>query len=252
MVAAVVCTAEAAWREFGTHRWSAEFSAPGPAAVWQGACSLLDVYVALLAYALPLAAMTFATAALLRGKHIGMATSYLQVWPRAFCYLRLSAVAALGMTWPLLALLVAFAAWQAWAMPGAVSWPWLLLEYLIAIPACIWLLCRYALCMTVCVVEKQGIAASMRRSVRLSEGLRLKIFLLVLLVYVLSMVFRFAASVPVLEAFPHLPGHLPLAARVYELVTGFVLTLLSVPIYGIGLMMIYMDARIRKDGSVWQ
>uniref|UniRef100_A0A7V5CSV7 Glycerophosphoryl diester phosphodiesterase membrane domain-containing protein n=1 Tax=Acidobacterium capsulatum TaxID=33075 RepID=A0A7V5CSV7_9BACT len=249
--AALGCTAWAAWLQFGERAWPPGFSVSAAAAVWQGGCSLLGVYVALLAYALPLAAITSATAALLRGKQIGMAASYRQVWPRTFCYLRLSAAAALAMTWPLLAVLVVFAAWQIWAAPDAAAGPWLLLIYLVALPACIWLLCRYALCMTICVVEQVGILASIRRSVSLSVGLRLKIFLLVLLVYVLSLICRFAASVPVFEAFPHLPGHLPLAAGVYELVTGFVLTLVSVPVYSIGLMMIYVDARIRKEGSAW-
>jgi hypothetical protein len=249
--AALVCAAWAAWLQFGESTWPPVFSVSAAAAVWQWGCSLLGVYVALLAYALPLGAITSATAALLRGKQIRMSTSYRQAWPGAFCYLRLSAVAALGMTWPLLAVLAAFAASHMWAPPGAAAWPWLLLIYLVALPACIWLLCRFALCMTICVVEQAGILASIRRSVGLSEGLRLKIFLLVLLVYVLSLIFRFAASVPVFEAFPHLPGHLPLAAGVYELVTGFVLTLVSMPVYGIGLMMIYVDARIRKEGSIW-
>jgi hypothetical protein len=252
-VAAAACTAAAAWQMFSARGWPAGVAAEGAAAFWQGGHTLVDVYVALLAYALPLAAITCATAALLRRKPIGVAASFRQVWPRSFCYLRLSLVAALGMTWPFLVVLIPFAAWEMWTAPGqaaAGAGVWLLLEYLVAIPACLWLLCRYALCMTVSVVEKVGVLPSIRRSIQLSDGVRLKIFLLILLVYVLDLIFRFAASVPVLEAFPHVPGRLPLAARVYELVIEFLLTLVSTPVYGIGLMLIYTDACIRKDGTV--
>jgi hypothetical protein len=248
LFAAALCTAWAAWQGWALGELRAE-----TAAFWQGGRSLADLYVALLADAFPLAAITCATAALLQGKPIGVAASYRQVWPRWHCYLRLSLVAAVRVTWPLLIVLVAFAGWEKWMARGAAAaGPWLLLEYLVALPACIWLLCRYALCLTVCVMEEGGVQASLRRAARLSEGLRLKIFLLLLLVYIMLQILGFAALVPVLEAFRHMPAHLPRAAAVYELAAEFFLTLMSMPVYGIGLTVIYMDACLRKDGAAWK
>jgi len=44
------------------------------------------------------------------------------------------------------------------------------------------------------------------------------------------------------------PGHVPIGVTIYSLAVGFVISSLTMPIYGIGLTLFYYDARIRKEG----
>ncbi len=256
-VAALIRTAGSAVQVFSVRALQQHAVAHGAAVLLSGTSSLFDLFVSLLAYALSFAAITGAVMALLVGKPTGIALSYQQVWPHWFRYIRLSVVAGFLMAWPFLLVLILFLVQLLLTAHAKPSNPGVaavrvvvfsLLEFLVAIPICIWLVCRYALCMTACVVEDLKVVASIRRSVRLSKGLRLKIFLLILLVYVIELVFGFAISVPIIGAMMHSHGHLPLTAVIYELAMGFVITFLITPIYGIGLTVIYMDARIRKEG----
>jgi hypothetical protein len=119
------------------------------------------------------------------------------------------------------------------------------------IPFGVWMMLRYSLANSACVFEGLGIRASLKRSIFLSQGSRGKIFVMFLLAGVLIMVVSGAASLPVIvSAFKHpqTAGQVSLFMTIYLLVTGFVVTSLTTPIYGIGLTLFYYDARIRKEG----
>lgn len=256
-VAALIRAAGSALQIFGTHAMQRNAAAHGLAAVVGGVGILVSLFVALLAYALSFAAITRAVMALNLGQPTGIASSYEQVWPRWFRYIRLNLTAGFLMAWPFLLVMVLFVVEILLTLHGRHSMTgpkaglivlFSVVEFLIAAPVCIWLLCRYGLCMAACVVEDLKVWSSIRRSVRLSKGLRLKIFVLILLVYIMEIILGSAVMIPVLGIIIHAHGHIPIGVVVYELAMGFVLTSLITPIYGIGLTVIYMDARIRKEG----
>jgi len=227
------------------------------ASAWQGGAeSLAELFVSLLAYALPFAAVTSAITELLRGRPAHLVAAYRRVWRQWFRYIRLSLAAGLLTAWPFLLVIALFFA-QQWliahtreAHPGFAAGSrmiLLLLEYLVALPLCIWLSCRYALSMTASVIEDLSVVAAIRRSVRLSQGVRLKIFLLFLLAYVGELVLGFAASVPAAGATMLSAGDLPATVVIYRWISSAVISALLVPTYGIGLAVIYLDARAAKE-----
>jgi hypothetical protein len=125
------------------------------------------------------------------------------------------------------------------------------------IGAIAWLALSFAMGMAVCVVEKKTAWQSLKRSWRLSQGTRGRIFVLYLLILALAFVvvmisYFLAAVIAVAAAFI---GHdsrgaaiaVIVAAIVY--VAGLVGTQIAiVPVPWIALVLFYYDQRIRKEG----
>lgn len=235
--------------------------APVMAGIWTGASSFVSILIALLAFAVVFAAITRAVVALHLGQPTGIARAYEDVWPHWFRYVWLSIAAGFLTMWPLLLVIGMFAAEIALAprytsagtaRVAALAFGFTGLELLVVLPLCVWLLCRYALSNAACVAEDLKVGASIRRSVSLSKGSRGRIFLLLVVVYVVqliaSMVLQMPAFISAFSTTLHHRGQIPLWATLYELAAGFLVTIFTTPIYGVGLAVIYLDARIRKEG----
>ena len=205
------------------------------------------------AVALVMAAINCAVVLLYLGRTPGIAQSYSEVWPRWFRYIRLNALLLLTCSAPGIVPFLAFvvSAGLARSMKPVVVAGLLGISGLLvaaAFPVCMWLALRYSLANAACTFENAGVRHSMKRSVFLSVGLRWRILVLLLLVVAVQMLI---STIFVAPAFPFLiasHGRVPLGFSIYMLAVGFVNNLLIVPILGIGLMLFYFDARIRKEG----
>ncbi len=121
---------------------------------------------------------------------------------------------------------------------------------------CIWMALRLSLAFPVCVVERIGPIAALKRSSALSQGTRGRIFLLYLLGTALNYILLLAMAVPALIVMALIPGaNSPERAQTTGIVmmfvmygAGFAVQALTRPVYGIALMLFYYDQRIRQEG----
>lgn len=255
-VGAAIRTAGATLQTLSLRYFNSHGYGHAVAAVWSGSSALVSVATSLLAYSLVFAAITAAVMALQLGRPTGIFESYREIWPRWFRFVRLSIAVGFLSLWPMLivtGLLVAEVGFaprmSAQSAPFlARAFGFVMLEMLVALPICVWLLCRYALSCAACVVEDLPVWRSLKRSVFLSKGLRWRIFLLLLLVYVIEMILVTSLMAPTFIFLFRAHGQMSMGVLAYQLVLGFVVTALISPIYGIGLTVIYVDARIRKEG----
>lgn len=224
--------------------------------VWSSSSIVVNLATSLLAYSLVFAAITAAVMALHLGRSTGISESYREIWPRWFRFVRLSITVGFLSLWPLIIVAGLMIAEIGLAPRlsthtapfAARAFGYGMLGMLVAFPICVWLLCRYALSCAACVVEDLKVWRALKRSASLSKGLRWRIFLLLLLVYVIEVILTVSLMAPTFLFLFRAHGHLPLGVVAYELGLGFVVTALISPIYGIGLTVIYLDARIRKEG----
>lgn len=113
----------------------------------------------------------------------------------------------------------------------------------------IWLTLRYSLAVPACVVEDLKAGQAIKRSVELTEGSRGRIFLLLFLTAVISMIFVSVTEFPLLILAIKNPGQpLTIGMQALQQVLSFVANTLIGPIYTIGLALFYYDQRIRKEG----
>jgi hypothetical protein len=256
-VAAAIQTAGSALQSAGGHWVVAHHRSSRIVAIWGSISTLIGLCITLLALSVVCAAITRAVIALHREEPTGITQAYREVWPRWFRFVRLSIASGFLSLWPLL-LVVATLAGEITLAPkyktaqgaglATTAFGFAALEFLVAIPACIWLLCRYALCVAACVNEDTTVRRSLKRSVELSKDLRGRIFLLLLLVYIVQIIFSGTLIAPTLVILARSRGHIPLGVTIYQLTIGFIAASLTTPIYAIGLTVIYLDARIRKEG----
>ncbi len=122
---------------------------------------------------------------------------------------------------------------------------------LLLIPAfayAIVMMLRYALSVPACVVENLKARQAIRRAIELSKGARGRIFVLLLLVFIIELVL-----VGVSQAFLFVlaiknKGQLgPVALAVSEIVAFFTNSFIG-PMYATGLTLFYYDQRARKEG----
>lgn len=221
---------------------------------------LLQMLLVLVAASVVFAAIARAVMELHQGRREGIASAYQAVLPRWFRYVRLAVAWWFLASWPfilvffLLAIPIGMLSGHVVAPKSPAFIGEIILWFvalLLTIPACIWLFCRYSLCMAASTLEDLGAFGSLKRSVALSKGFRWRIFLLLLVVYVLQSILATGLMAPLIGAFFDLQkthGVLPLWAAIYEIGIGFVMISLITPIYTVGLTLIYIDARIRKEG----
>jgi hypothetical protein len=224
--------------------------------LWTSTASLVTVCIALLATSVVFAAVTRSVSALYLDQPTGIALAYREVWPRWLRYVQVTLVAGFLSGWPFLLLVSALVVEIVLASGrhdgssvgrlAAVGFTGF--GVFIAIPICIWLLCRYALSNVACVVEGLPVRRSIQRSVALTKDLRGRVFVLLLLVYILQIIVALALTAPTFGAIFHSKGHVSVGITIYQLVAGFIVTALVSPLYGIGLTVLYLDARTRKEG----
>ncbi len=107
---------------------------------------------------------------------------------------------------------------------------------------------RYALAVPACIVENLKAHAAIKRSVRLSEYARGRIFVLMLLVTVIAVGLTLVTQIFfIVAAFKH-QLQLPIWLRVLQQFIGFFTTTFVTPILATGLTLFYYDQRVRKEG----
>jgi hypothetical protein len=113
----------------------------------------------------------------------------------------------------------------------------------------VWMSLRYSLAIPSCVVEDLTAMQAIRRSIKLSEGSRGRIFVLGLLVYAVRLMLGLLFGFPIIFlAVKHLGRPLPIGWMVFQQLGAFFTNALIGPIYAIGLTLFYYDQRIRKEG----
>jgi hypothetical protein len=113
--------------------------------------------------------------------------------------------------------------------------------------AIMWL--RYSLAVPACVVEELPTDKAIKRSVELSKGSRLRIFVLWLLVALVRGVLGVLFGFPIIVfAVRHQGQPLPMGWMMFSQIGAFLSNALIGPIYAIGVTLFYYDQRIRKEG----
>jgi hypothetical protein len=108
---------------------------------------------------------------------------------------------------------------------------------------------RYSLAVPACVVENLKARAALRRSIELSKGSRGRIFLLVLLIFVIQFGLAMLTQVFFIVAVIHQPGHiLPAWMQALQQIVGFFTNTFLGPIWATGIALFYFDQRVRREG----
>ncbi len=258
-IATLAAGVDLAWKliQTGLVRFLVHHVSAASLALSSGGLSLVNLAVYTVSTAVVLAAINWAVSALYLGHTTGIAQALGEVRGHWFRYVWLYVVAFLS-AWGVvtagfivIALLAVFLPARGGAAASVVFAGIFGLSMFLLIPFGVWMMLRYSLANAACVFENLGIRASLKRSIFLSDGSRGKIFVMFLLAGTLILVISTAASSPMIVGaikHPEHPGQVSLFMTIYLLVTGFVVTTLTTPIYGIGLTLFYYDARIRKEG----
>lgn len=136
-------------------------------------------------------------------------------------------------------------------VPGAVLmavFPVVWIPFLVA--AAVWatfLLCRYALAVPACVVERTHVGDSLSRSKVLSENYIFRIFLIYFLTALLGATLTAALSIPNYISQEVHPGTQPVLLQVWEMIATFLGGTLAGPIGTIAIALAYYDNRVRKE-----
>ena len=226
-------------------------------AAFNGFVTLPAAALLLVCYAVVFSAITRAVAALYLRQEAGTAKAYREIAAHWFRYVRLGVAVIFMAWWPLVVLFVLLlipivmlrhAGGAASHLGTAIFIGAIALLFVACIPVAIWLLLRYSLAQAACVIENLNVRDSLRRSVVLSKGLRWRIFLLLALVFLFRIIMAALLLSPTFSLLARSHGHVPLWATCYTLLIAFLVSCITVPVYGIGLTLFYFDARIRKEG----
>lgn len=110
--------------------------------------------------------------------------------------------------------------------------------------AAVWMfsiVCKYALAVPACLLEKVKGVAALRRSRELAQGSLFRIFIVLLMVFILNFVFNLALQYA---------GQIVLSSYAligWNMLAGFVASTLSFPISNIAYSLFYYDQRVRKE-----
>jgi len=120
-----------------------------------------------------------------------------------------------------------------------------------AIVYAVLMLLRYSLAIPAAVVEDLKARPAIRRSVELSKGSRGRIFVLLLLIFVIElgliMVTQAVFFVAIFVAAKH-QQQPPVWVQVLQQIVGFFTNSFIGPMYATGLTLFYYDQRVRKEG----
>jgi hypothetical protein len=231
--------------------------------------------IAVLAMAVPaeIGATVVSQAALVRaaisahlGQKLRIREAIKSVWPRFWRYFGLlllqiifvalipGAVAggALGLV-----LAAAAAARGGGVLTGAAVGFFVFVIVAAAAVAIVELLLIYSLAMPACVAEQKPPWESMQRSMKLSKGTRGRIFLMLVLIWVLGVVVSMAAYIPMMIVVVAVSamGHgaeyataVLIISETFNVLVNFTVQVLVTPVYATALVLFYFDQRIRTEG----
>jgi hypothetical protein len=132
--------------------------------------------------------------------------------------------------------------------------------FLISVAAVVIIILRalgYSLAMPACIAEGKSAWESLQRSNKLSKGARGRIFLMLLLVWALSMVVTMIGYIPLMAitAAAAVMGKgavtatiVMVIAQVVNVLVNFALQTLITPVYMTALVLFYYDQRVRTEG----
>jgi hypothetical protein len=226
---------------------------------------VVGIIIYLVGTALASSATAYAVSMVHLGKTTTIAESYSRVKPIFLRILWLLCVVVVFTFGPLLLSYVLILA-LAFGMPmllkgagpqigfaiAAVGGALLLLAGIVG--SLIWMLyalCRYALAVTACTLEKLPARISLVRSKFLTYGAKWSILGIVILTGLMSVILTYALELPALLASNSLVittrTHLTMAATVWIYVAGFLGGALAGPVTTIALALVYYDQRVRKE-----
>ncbi len=126
-----------------------------------------------------------------------------------------------------------------------------------ALVAMVLLMLTYSLAMPACVAEQKPAWEAMKRSVKLSKGTRGRIFLMLVLIWVLSAVVSMAAYIPMMIAVVAISAMgrgaeyataVLVISETFNVLANFTVQVLVTPVYATALVLFYFDQRIRTEG----
>ncbi|MGC2694932.1 MAG: hypothetical protein WA738_03995 [Candidatus Angelobacter sp.] len=224
------------------------------------------VVVYLVAFSLATGATVYAVSRVHLGHAVKIGESYKVIRPLIWRILRIVISVAVRFSGALLLTIIAGVApfsllrtlgprYLTPANSTIVAWMVGLVVVVAVIVLFIWsirLYCSYQLAVPVCVLEKLGAEACMKRSRFLSKGKGVQRILLVLfLSVILNYALILALSMPlfifgILNVVKHTPSMaIPLA--IWQYLSGFIAGTLAGPILTIALALMYYDERVRKE-----
>ncbi|WP_058188275.1 hypothetical protein [Terracidiphilus gabretensis] len=225
----------------------------------------------LFVFALYQAATAFATLSKARGQQITMREAYAAAWRKAGRYCWLMILHYLWVAGPIVVVMMLVAVLMGLIQIGThpnpavlfVTIPLFFLFYLGAMVYAIWMALRLGLAFPASVAEDLPAAAALKRSSRLSFGVKGKLFLTLVVVAAISyavvlvvefVVFGVAALGVVLFQLLHLSMAVGIAlgvlAALIFMVLMFLYTALAWSAYSITFTIVYCDQRWRVDGAV--
>jgi hypothetical protein len=214
-----------------------------------GGSTILQSGLYLIAYSLTLAATTFAVNAFYLGQHtsLGVALTVARhTWLRC---LGISIWQTWSAMWAFLFLLLPIFLIPGIRGPaaGIAVGLFLFVGFLAGLAYGVIAYLRNSLALPAAVIENIGVRAAMRRSKNLATGRIGRIFLLLLLVYVLWMVAT-VIQLPFvfLAARAHAAAQLVMQGVILSV--NFIVTTVVGPIAAIGLCLFYFDERVRREG----
>jgi hypothetical protein len=116
---------------------------------------------------------------------------------------------------------------------------------------CFYAVCRYALAVTACTLEKLPARAALIRTKFLTYGRKWSILGIIILTWLLSFVLTYVLQLPALLASSTVVmsarAHMSIAATIWLYIAGFLGETLAGPIITIALVLVYYDQRVRKE-----
>jgi len=216
-----------------------------------GGFTLLQAGLYLIAYSLTLAATTFAVNAFYLGQPttLGVAlTVARQIWVRC---LGISIWQSWSAMWAFLVLLLLIPMALIPGLRGSAGSVLMAIFLFVGILACtvygVIAYLRNSLALPAAVVENLRVRAAIRRSKQLATGRIGRIFLLLLLVYVLWMVAT-VIQLPFIFLAARAGAAQQFVMQGLILAINFVVTTVVGPIAAIGICLFYFDERVRREG----
>jgi hypothetical protein len=232
-----------------------------------GVLSLVALAGLLGVQSLSTAAVNHAVAGALAGRRPTIRGSFAEAWRRSWMYIGLYILQAVIVwiaplaVWFVALIVLSFMVGAAGrGAPGQAAGAVVGLMTIFGLMAvggyALWMLLCSSLAFPSCVVERIDAWKAFRRSFRLSNGTRGRIFVLYLLGYVLGMVVSmvgFVVLVIVMALNPKLnsPQNTQTMGMIMMLLfygLSFAVQALTKPVYAIALMLFYYDQRIRNEG----
>jgi len=124
---------------------------------------------------------------------------------------------------------------------------WAVAVFLGAILAALFFYSKLALAIPACILEQLPVGVALRRSWYLTKGSVLRIMLVNLLTWVLSLVLGLALTIPGQVLAATLPSKALLLGLVLQHIGGFIAGVVAGPIATTAIALIYYDQRVRKE-----